>query len=40
MNLLEKAIVIGTTTGIGKGLAKLLDDNKLVPRQIYDKMYL
>ncbi len=38
MNLLEKAMVIGSTSGIGKRLAKLLAANKLIPRQIYDKM--
>ncbi len=33
MNLLEKAIVIGATSEIGKGLAKLLAANKLIPGQ-------
>jgi hypothetical protein len=40
MNLLEKAMVIGATSGIGKELAKLLADNKLIPGKIFDKMYL
>jgi hypothetical protein len=31
--------VIGATSGIVNGLAKLIATNKLIARQIYDKMY-